>query len=58
MRNSGPQDTNLGFLRGGEWGDQVMSIKEGTCCDEPWLSYATNELLNTTSKTNDGLYAG
>jgi len=33
-------------------------IKEGTCCDEHWVLYATNESLNTTSKTNDVLYKG
>jgi len=40
------------------WGNQVMGIKEGTCCDEHWVLYATNESLNTTSKTNEGLLGG
>ena len=35
-----------------------MGIKEGTCCDEHWVLYTTNESLNTTSKTNDVLYVG
>ena len=39
-------------------GKRVMGIKEGTCGDEHWVLYTTNESLNTTSKTNDALYAG
>ena len=42
----------------GGWSNWVMGIKEGTCGDEHWVLYATNESLNTTSKTNDVLYAG
>ena len=42
----------------GGWGNRVMGIKEGTCCDEHWVLYATNELLNTTTKTYDVLYVG
>jgi len=30
-----------------------MGIKEGTWCDEHWVLYATDELLNSTSETND-----
>ena len=41
----------------GVGGNRVMGIKEGTCCDEHWVLYATNESLNTTSKTNDVLYS-
>ena len=41
--------------RRGNW---VMGIKEGKCCDEHWVFYGTNELLNTTSKTNYVLYVG
>ena len=37
----------------GGWGNWVMSIKEGTQCDEHWMLYATDEILNSTSKTND-----
>ena len=40
------------------WGNQVMGIKEGTCGDEHWVLYATDELLNSTSETNDVLYVG
>jgi len=36
----------------------VMGIKEGTWSDEHWVLYATNESLNTISKTNDVLYVG
>ena len=39
-------------------GKRVMGIKEGTCGDEHWVLYTTNESLNTTSKTNDAPYAG
>ena len=42
----------------GEWGNWEMGSKEGTCCDERWALYATNESLNTTSKTNNVLYVG
>lgn len=41
---------------GGGWGNQVMGIKEGMCGDGHWMLYATNESLNTTSKTNDAFY--
>ena len=39
-------------------GNHVMGIKEGTCGDEHWVLYATNESLNSASKTNDVLYGG
>ena len=39
----------------GNLGSWVMGIKEDTCSDEHWGLYATNESLNTTSKTNDAL---
>ena len=42
----------------GGWGNWVMGIKEGTWCDDHWVSYATDELLNTTFETNDVLYVG
>lgn len=42
----------------GGWGNRVMGIKEGTCGDEHWVLHTTNESLNTSSKTNDVLYAG
>lgn len=35
-----------------------MSIKEGTCYDEHWVLQATDELLTTTSKTDNGLHVG
>lgn len=43
---------------GGEVGNRVLGIKEGTCCDGHWVFYTTKEPLNTTSKTNDLLHAG
>lgn len=39
-------------------GNLVMGNKEDTCCEEHWVLDTTNELLNTTSETNDVLYAG
>ena len=35
----------------------MMGIKEGMRCDKHWVLYATDKLLNTTSETNDVLYA-
>ena len=32
---------------------EEMGIKEGMWCDEHWLLYATDELLNTKSGIND-----
>lgn len=50
---------NLRVLEGREgwgWGSLVLSIKEGTCCNEHWVLYTNNQALNTTTKTNDVLY--
>ena len=33
-------------------GKCVMGIKEGTCYDEPWVLYVSNESLNSTPETN------
>ena len=33
----------------GKW---VMGIKEGTCWDEHWVVYVSNESLNFTPETN------
>ena len=35
-----------------------MGIKKDTWCDEHWVLYATDELLNSTSETKDVLYVG
>ena len=35
-----------------------VGIKEGKWCDEHWVSYAADKLLDTTSETNDVLYIG
>ena len=40
----------------GVWGSWVMGIKEGTWWNEHWVSYATDESLNSTSETNNTLY--
>lgn len=60
MRDSGLRKQTEGYRKEGleGWGNQMMGIKEGTCGDEPWVLYVTNGSLNTTSKTNDELYAG
>ena len=42
----------------GGWGNWVMGIKEGTWCNEHWVLYTPDLLLNTTSETNDVLYVG
>ena len=34
----------------------MMDIKEGTCCDEYWVLYISDELLNSTPETNIVLY--
>ena len=56
--DAGKQTEGFRGERGGGWGNRVMGIKEGMCCDEHWVLYTTNESLNTTSKTNDVLYSG
>ena len=33
-----------------------MGIKEGTCYDEPWVSYISNESLNSNPETSITLY--
>ena len=33
---------------GGEWAKWVMGTKEGTCCDEHWMLYVSDESLNST----------
>ena len=40
----------------GEWGNWAMGTKEGMWCDEHWVLYATDDLLDCTSETNDTLY--
>ena len=36
----------------GGWARWVMGIKDGTCCDEPWVLYVSDESLNSTPETN------
>ena len=33
-----------------------MSIKESTCYDKHWVSYVSDESLNSTPETNTTLY--
>jgi len=44
-----------GRWRGGctRW---VMDIKGGTCCDEHWVLYVSDESLNSTPETDMTLY--
>ena len=32
-----------------------MGIKEGTCCDEHWVLYVSDESLNSTPEANIAL---
>ena len=41
----------------GQWASLVMGIKEGTYFMEHCVLHANNESRNTTSKTNNVLYA-
>ena len=38
------------------WAKWVMGIKEGTCCDEHWMLYISDESLNSNPETNTTLY--
>ena len=40
----------------GGWAKWVMGIKEGTCWDEHWVLYVSDESLNSTPETNTILY--
>ena len=39
----------------GGWAKRVMGTKEDTC-DEHWMLYVSDELLKSTSETNNALY--
>ena len=39
-----------------EWTKSVLGIKEGTCQEEHWVSYVSDESLNSTPETNNTLY--
>ena len=41
---------------GGGWARWVIGTKEGTCYDEHWVLYVSDESLNFTPKTNITLY--
>ena len=36
----------------GRWVKWMIGIKEGTGCDEPWVSYISDESLKSTPETN------
>ena len=40
----------------GGWAKWVMGIKEGTCYDEQWVLYVSDESLNSTPETDITLY--
>ena len=40
----------------GERGKWVMGIEEGTCCDEYWVLYVSDEPQESTPKTKSTLY--
>ena len=40
----------------GEWVKWMMNIKEGNCWNEYWLSYVSDESLNSTPETNITLH--
>ena len=40
----------------GGWGNWVMDIGEGMCCNEHWILYKTDESQTCTPKTNNALY--
>ena len=39
------------------WVKYVMGIKEGTCCNEHWMLYASDESLNSIPASNITLYS-
>ena len=44
-------------VAGGEgWGNWVMDIGEGMCCNEHWVLYKTDESQTCTPETNNTLY--
>ena len=42
---------------GGGWAKWVMGIKEGTCWDEHWVLYVSDESLGSTLGAKTVLYA-
>ena len=48
--DSGKQSEGFRGRWVGGWSKQVIGIREGMCCDEHWVLYATNEPLNKTLK--------
>ena len=43
-------------MEGGEWGTDMIGIKENTCWDEHGVLYVNDESLNSTPETNIALY--
>ena len=41
-----------GGMMGGGWSRWVMGLKEGTCYDEHWVIYVSNESLKSTPEKN------
>ena len=42
---------------GGGWGKCVMGIEEGTCWDEHWVLYVSDESQESTPENKRTLYA-
>ena len=40
----------------GRWAKWVMGIKEGTCSDENWVLYISDESQNSTPESNTTLH--
>lgn len=41
-----------GLMEGGgwRWAREAMCIKESNCCDECWVLYVSDELMNSTAE--------
>ena len=51
---------NRGRVAGGEvrgWAKWVMGINKGTCWDEHWMLYVSDESCNSVPETSTTLYA-
>ena len=54
--NAGVQTVGWWREGGGRWARWVTDTKEGTCCDEYWVLYVSDESLNSTPEANITLY--
>ena len=56
LSKSGVVPSGLYLSQAQRWAKLMMGIKEGICCDEPWVLYVSDELLNSTPENNITLY--